>query len=98
MIFRKKASTLEYQIFKLETVSCEDCRFMREETEKGEGYICLAHARSRIDPKEKKECQRFLKNMPSQKITPVRLDPPVREKSDAFDIKPLYDLISGKAS
>lgn len=98
MIFRKTAMALEYQIFKLETVSCEDCRFLRKETENGEGCICLAHARRRIDPKGKKECQRFLKNMPNQKITPIRLDPPIREKSDVFDTKPLYELLNGKAS
>jgi len=96
MMFGKKVTTLEDQLFKLETVSCEDCRFMREDNE--EGYICLAHARRRIEPKGKKECQRFLKNALNQKITPIRLDPPIREKSDIFDTKPLYELISGNAS
>jgi len=88
MMFGKKVTTPEDQIFKLETVSCEDCRFLREENKKGEeSYICLAHARRKID-----------KNTLNQQIYTIKLDPPIREKADIFDTKPLYELISGNAS
>lgn len=98
MVIGKTATTPEYGIFKLETVSCEDCRFLREDAEKGEGYICLAHAHRSIDPKGEKECQRFLKKTQKRRVTSVKLDPPIRERDDAFDTKPLYELISGKGS
>lgn len=98
MVTGKTATTLEYGIFKLETVSCGDCRFLREDTEKGEGYICLAHAHRSIDPKGEKECQRFLKKTHKRRVTPVKLESPIRGKDDVFDTKPLYELISGNGS
>ena len=96
MVFRKTVTTPVNQMFKLETVSCEDCRFMREENKEGR-YVCLAQARRRVHTKGKKECQRFQRNTPSQQTDFVEPKDPVRENTDFFDTRPLYELISGKA-
>ena len=97
MIFRKKrASKAKNRLLSFEKVSCGDCRFIREDDLEGEeGHICLALARRRIDPREKKECQRFLKKAVKRK-TDVEIEKTIRDTDDVFDLKNLYKLMSGE--
>jgi len=98
MIFGKKVLPHENHLLKFEKVSCEDCRFIQEENIDGEKcHICLALARRRINPREKKECQRFLKKVVERKID-VEIEKTISDTNDFFDIKDLYKLMSGKGN
>jgi hypothetical protein len=80
----------------LEEVSCEDCRFMREENTDGEeGYICLAHARRGINPRDRRECRRFLSAV-ERKMDFKEFGDTIEESDDYFDTKHLNNLMSGK--
>ena len=79
-----------------EEVSCEDCRFMREEdTDGGEGYVCLARARRGVNPRERRECRRFLSAV-ERKMDFKEFGDTVGEVNDYFDTKHLNNLMSGK--
>lgn len=97
MIFNKKRASKPKNLLRsFEKVSCEDCRFMRRESSGGEeGYICLARVRRRIDPGKKKECQRFLKKNVERKRD-VEIEKTISDTDDIFDMKHLYELMSGK--
>lgn len=97
MTSKKKVITPEKHLLKPQKVTCEDCRFIREENTDGdESYICLAHARRSIDPREEKECQRFLENAVDQKKDFIEFKQTNKENIEVFDTKKLYDLMTGK--
>ena len=78
-------------------VTCDDCRFLEEEKEYGESvYLCLAKARRRINPREKKTCRRFFKKSDDPEKGFIEHQDLKNERSNYFDLAPLYSLMSGR--
>ena len=96
MVSREAVEPPERRVPVPEEVSCEDCRFMRVEDKDGvEVCICLARARRGVNPRERRECRRFLSAV-ERKMDPEEFGDTVGEIDDYFDTKHLNNLISGK--
>jgi len=90
------AGGYEMELNSFGEVTCDDCRFLGEEEEHGESvYLCLAKARRRIDPREKKTCRRFFKKSDDEEKDLFEYRDLKGDRSNYFDLAPLYSLVSG---
>jgi len=97
------AGGYEMELNSFGEVTCDDCRFLAEEEEEhGESvYLCLAKARRRIDPMEKKTCRRFFKKSDDEEKGLFEHRDLKSESSNYFNLAPLYCLMTerfGKAT